>query len=134
MPSSLVKFSDRYGAGEQKLFWNRAEQDGLPFRGAYAPSMPEEEYEARVVRVADARNAFFDTLDATQNKLYLDVIECVANGWFRLIHLERFWKGSTQHYVEWLEYYMEDGSRTPFSRNNVMELSGGQQDLPGTIG
>jgi hypothetical protein len=127
MPSSLVKFSNRTTSAGRNLWWNRAEIDGLPFRGPFAPIMPEEEYEARVVRVADARNAFFDVTDAQENKLYLDVLECVFNGWFQMIHLERFWRQTTLHYVEWVEYYLEDGTRTPYS-GQIMELTHGQQN------
>ncbi len=131
MPSSLIKFSNRTRSGNSNLWWQRSDVDGLPFRGPYAPIMPEAEYEARVVRVADARNAFFDVSVPGQNKLYLDVLECCANGWFRLVHLERFWRETTQHYVEWFEYYLEDGTRTPFANAQIMELAHGQQDFLG---
>jgi hypothetical protein len=93
--------------------------------------MPEEEYAARVVRVADARNAFFDVTVEGENRQYLDVMECCFNGWFRLVFIDRFWKGTTKHYVEWVEYYMEDGARTPYSPNTLVELSSGQQNFLG---
>lgn len=133
MPSSLVKFSDRHDAGGgRKLFWSRSDVDGLPYRGASPPFMTDEEFEAKAVRVADARNNFFDVSDPQQNKAYLDVLECCFNGWFQMIHLERFWRQSTCHYVEWVEYYMEDGTRTPFHNpNQIMELAHGQQNLLG---
>jgi hypothetical protein len=76
--------------------------------------MPEEEYETRAVRVADYRNAFFDVTDPAENKLYQEVMECCANGWFYLSFIDRFWNKTTKHYVEWVEYYMEDGSRFPY--------------------
>src|ERR1019366_5092936 len=113
--SGLVKFYNRKGADAQKLYWNRAEVDGVPFRGPQPPFMTEAEYETRTVRVADARNAFFNVHDPEQNKQYLEVLECCYNQWFQMVHLERFWNNSTLHYVEWVEYYMEDGTRTPFA-------------------
>jgi len=135
MPSSLVKFANRTQAPNgQKLFWDRVGIDNLPFRGAHAPMLTSEEFEDRAVRVADARNAFFDVMDPTQNKQYLDVVECVWNGWFRLVHLERFWvdeagNRTTKHYVEWVEFYLEDGTRTPFLTGGITELAHGQQNL-----
>lgn len=117
MASGLVRFADRVTSGKDKLSWQRvvAGADEYPYRGV-APSLREDEYEARTVRVADFRNNFFDVGDAEANRQYRDVMECVANQWFHLIHLERFWVDpdghrTTCHYVEWIEYYLEDGSR-----------------------
>lgn len=123
MPSSLVKFNNRLVSNGKRLFWDRSDVDGLPFRGPFAPIMPDEEYEARVVRITDARNAFFDVTKPEENKNYLDVLECCANGWFKLWYLKRFWRSTTQHYVEWFEYYLEDGTRTPFLAPGQMELA-----------
>jgi len=137
MPSSLVKFSNRTRAsGGRHLHWNRLEFDGLPFRGDMAPIMPEEEYEARAVRISDFRNGFFDVQDAQENKWYCDVMECCFNGWFKLWYEEKFWVGpdgkrTTKHYLEWVEYYMEDGTRTPFVTSGMMEMAHGQQNLLG---
>lgn len=126
MGTSLVKYANRTKAeGGNKVWWHRAEIDGVPFRGPAPPIMPEEEYENRVVRVADYRNAFFDTANREQNKDFLEIMECCANGWFYLCHLERFWQKTTKHYIEWIEYYMEDGTRTPFSTTGIMECANG---------
>lgn len=131
MTTSLVKFFDKTAAPDgKKLFWSRAPLDGVPFRGAHAPMFTEDEYETRVVRVADPKNDFFDVTVAAQNRAYLEVLDAVANGWFKLIYIERFWNQTTKHYVEWVEYYMEDGTRVPFSPPGVMELSHGQGSLP----
>lgn len=127
--SSLVKFANRTKSGNRNLYWGRADIDGLPFRGQYAPIMPEDEYQDRVVRIADFRNGFFDVNDPQQNKLYCDIMECCANGWFQLRHQIFFWNDTTKHYVEWMEYYLEDGSRTPFTSNGIMELGHGAQLL-----
>jgi hypothetical protein len=132
MASSLLKYSDRNKASGKNLFWNRVATgaDEIPYRGARAPLYREEEFEAKTIRVADARNAFFDVHDPAQNQSYLDIIECCFNGWFRLVHLERFWHNTagqrtTLHYVEWVEFYLEDGSRTPYAVAGSMELPGG---------
>lgn len=139
MPSSLVKFSNRTQSGGKKLFWDRVNQDNLPFRGQFAPMYRDDEWEDRTVKVADARNGFFDVRDPLSNKQYLDVLECCFNGWFQLVHLERFWQDPSgnrtcYHYVEWVEYYMEDGSRTPYLTQGIAELAHGQQNLLGHPG
>lgn len=131
MSSSLIKFMGRQDGGDgRKLFWGRADTDGLPFRGHHAPIMPDEEYEARVVQVADAKNAFFDVADAAQNKAYLAVLDGACNGWYKIVFVERFWQNTTRHYVEWIEYFCEDGSPRPFtSTSGMMELAHGSGHL-----
>ncbi len=127
MTTSLVKFYSQQtptghkavgiAGANNKVFWGRAAQDGAPFIGPFAPNMPEEEYEERVTRVAYPMNGFFDVTDSAKNAEYLEIIDCCLNKWFQLIHLERFWNGTTKHYVEWAVYYMQDGSRltlTPY--------------------
>jgi hypothetical protein len=130
--SSLCKYfsqTDRHGP----LHWGRASADGIPFRGTI-PLVREEEFEARVVRVPDFNNAFFDVTVPAENKQFNDVMERCVNGWFTLVFIERFWQQSTKHYVEWVEFYLEDGAqaRAP----NLMEgFSGGeQQNLSGYPG
>lgn len=136
MPSSIVKYAGRAKQGDQNLFWTRVQagEDSAPFRGAFAPMFRDEEYEARAVRVVDARNAFFDMTKPEERQQYLDVVDCILNGWFRLVHMERFWVDqtghrTTLHYVEWAEFYMEDGTRTPFS--NPLELGNGLPNVHG---
>ena len=127
MSTSLVKFFNRTTSNNgNKLFWDRAAVDGLPFRGPYAPVMPEEEFEARVVRVADARNGFFDVQNPEENRAFLQVVDACFNGWFQCVYIERFWNGTTKHYIEWVEYYLEDDTRTPFKTQGVMEVPNGQ--------
>lgn len=121
MPSSLIKYTNRTERNGQRLFWQRADVDGFPFRGPHAPFIPEEEYEHRVVRVVDFKNGFFDITKPEENQAYCDVMEGIANGWFQLRHQTYFWNNSTSHYIEWLEYFMEDGSRVPALTGGVME-------------
>lgn len=121
--SSLIHYASRQKAHGQRLHWGRVGQDGLPFLGNRFPMVPDEEYEERVVRVAKPQNGFFNARNAKQNKIFLDVLECIANGWYRLIYIKRFWRGTTKHYIEWCEYYMADGSRVPFQSGNIMEMN-----------
>ncbi len=112
--SSLAKFSNRRSHGGQQLHWNRADRDGAPFRGNM-PFLTEEEYDQRVVRVGDPKLAFFDMSKEDQVKAYLDVVDGIVNHWFELVFIQRFWKTDPPtHYVEWIEYFYEDGQRAPY--------------------
>ena len=116
MPNNLIKFVNKTdGNGRGNLFWGRADIDGLPFRGKEAPLLRTEEFEDRLVRVADPKNATFYTGDEEQNIKYLEVMDGVANGWFHLVFVER-WRedGDKRHhvYMEWLEYFLEAGPPT----------------------
>lgn len=131
-PSPLIKFANRTRSGDgRSLYWDRAAIDGLPYRGEAPPMLTEDEYEARAVRIADAQNGYFDTLNPEENKVYLAIVEACCNGWFQCLHIERFWQGTTKHYVEWTEYYMEDGTRAPYRNNSIMEVGNGQRNGAG---
>ena len=121
MANSLVKFTSRKdGNGRGQLFWNRADVDGLPFRGQMAPILREEEYEERVVRVADPKNGTYYTGDPEQNADYLKVMDGISNGWYHLIFVDRWRESEDKHhyiYIEWVEYYLEDGKPTPYQQS-----------------
>lgn len=124
--SSLIKFANRTTSDGRKLFWDRADLDGYPFRGAAAPMLTQDEWDEKVVRVADPRNGFFEVTESQQNAEFLHVLDGIANGWFQLIHIQRFVNETMKHYVEWVEFYLEDGTRTPFMSPGVMELNNAQ--------
>jgi|TARA_R110000824_G_scaffold169171_4_gene346234 hypothetical protein len=115
MTNNLIKFINRTdGNGRGNLYWGRADKDGLPFRGQEAPLLREEEFDQRLVRVADPKNGTFYTGDAEQNKKYLEVMDGAANGWFHIVFVDR-WRDDDKHhhvYLEWLEYFLEDGQPT----------------------
>lgn len=141
MGSSLVKFLNQQqgGNGRGKLFWGRLDKDGLPFRGPFAPNLTEDEYEERVVRVADPHNGTFRTWIPEENNAYLEVIDKVLNGWAVTLYQDT-WKqrikidGKLQrrpvHYLVWAEYYLEDGSRT--TAHQPLELIHGQGNFSGS--
>lgn len=123
MSSSLVKFARQNQAGNgQPLNWGRADVDGLPYRGVPTP-MRDEEFDDRVVRVADYKNDFFDVKIEEQNKRFLEVMDRCANGWYELKFIERFHLGTNAHYLEWVEYYLEDGKPTP-AANGALSYAG----------
>ena len=113
MPNQLIKFINRTDGGDRgKVYWGRAGVDGLPFRGENPPLMREEEFQDRLVKVADAKNSTFYTGEEEDNKKYLSVMDGVSNGWFHLVFVERWREDKDKHhhiYMEWLEYYLEDG-------------------------
>lgn len=131
MPTSLVKFASRIDGGDRgKLYWGRADIDGAPFRGQQPPLLSQEEFEARVTKVADVKNGTFRTWVEEDNKGYLDVLDKIANSWAECVFVER-WRDveSGRHavYIEWIEYYLEDGSR--YSIPQGSELSYGSANL-----
>jgi len=129
--SSLVKFRNQIDGGNRgMLFWGRAVVDGLPFRGPQAPMLRQEEYEARVVRVADPQNGTFKTWVQGENDAYRKVMDMILNGWAQCIFVERWRDAETDRhvvYIEWAQYYMEDGA--PTSLQSPQELSYGQPNL-----
>jgi hypothetical protein len=130
--SSLVKFySSKSKSGGDKVYMGRVAVDGVPFRGTSPPFMTEDEFEQRTVKVSDFRNAFFDVNEEADNRAYREVWECCLNGWFKPLCLIRFWQGTTKHYMEWVEFYLEDGSRAPYMTPGMMEVASGQ---PGILG
>lgn len=126
---SLVKFTNRHLHRGKKLHWGRADQDGLPYRGAFAPQYTADEFEDRVVRVADPQCEVFDLSDPEQKQAYLQVIDGVVNGWFQCLFVNR--RGSRKDprrvyvHIEWVEYFLEDGHPTPFLSPGTMELANG---------
>ena len=109
--SGILKYMK---ASTPNLFWGRASYDGVPFRGAIAPMLREEEYEVRAIRVCDAKVRTFDMSEPDDAAAYRDVLDRVMNGWYTITHTQRNWdpdKKCMIVYVEWVEQYMED-SRT----------------------
>jgi hypothetical protein len=124
-PSSLFKFMQNVNGGDRgHLHWGRADIDGAPFRGHTIPMAPEDELANRLTRVADPKNQIFDLSDPTQNRAYLDVLDKIVNGWGQLLNRsrrtvihriklketgEKVARMQVLMYVEWIEYFMEDG-------------------------
>jgi len=134
MANSLVKFAARTeGNGRGKLYWGRADVDGLPFRGASPPFFTEAEFDSRVVRVADPQNGTFRTWIKEENKAYLDVLDKILNNWAQLLFVER-WRSKKrgQHvvYIEWAEYFLEDGQPAQAAIGPGGTISYGQQSIP----
>ena len=121
-PSSLIKFmSEKSSNGRGKLHWARAGEDGAPFRGPQAPMMTEEEFDERLVRVGDPQIEIFDIGDPEQRALYKAVMDRIVNGWAQCQFVERQFAPATSSwivYIEWVEYFMEDGM--PMASHNPL--------------
>lgn len=129
---SLAKFTNRQVHRGKRLHWGRADEDGLPYRGAFAPMMTGEEFEERTVKVADPHAETFDLSRPEHKASYLNVMDGIANGWFQCLYVRRWETDSNiDGYVriEWVEYFLEDGHRTPYVTHSMMELAHGQQSL-----
>lgn len=104
--SSILQFRHVREKDAKPLWWGRADIDGLPFRGS-APLLKEAELERASIQVAELQAKFFDMQDPEQMREYLGVMSACESGWFQLKFIERFHNGSSRHYVEWTENYME---------------------------
>lgn len=124
--SSLVNYFSETENQNGRLYWNRVDRDGLPFRGN-PELIREEEFEERVVRVPDYNNGFFDTSKPKENRRFNEIMERCVNQWYHLVFIERFWQGSTMHYIEWVEFYLQDGTKAKAPLMPSMEAHGGRQ-------
>lgn len=118
-----------------KLFFGRVSEDGAPYRGPAPPMYTDEEYEARVVRVGEPHAETFDLSDPKQTEKYLNVLNGCVNGAFQCLFVERYRspKNPRRWYarIEWVEFYMEDGTPAPFMPPGMMEQNGGQANFFG---
>jgi len=112
MSDGLVKFRDVQKTGDRSLYWSRASIDGAPLRARAAPTYTEQEFEEKVVRVKDFQFRKFRMRNREDRKAYREVMDRIANGWYQLVHIRRNWRKEV-FYVEWVEFYMEDGTRAP---------------------
>ena len=107
---SLLKFVDETKTKDgANLHWSRADIDGVPFRGVPVP-LKEEEYEAKTIKSFSAYNGVFYTGKKEENDKYLEVLDKTANGWWQLVHIDRYRKDGDPYfhiYVEWLEPYRQ---------------------------
>jgi hypothetical protein len=113
--NSLIQFvvEQKDHAGQQ-LHWGRADEDGAPFRGERL-MLTEDEYDSRVVRIKEAHNDTFNTADPASNRRYLRLLSKAAHGIVQILDIKKRRKRKGKNavkpivYVEWLEFYMQDG-------------------------
>lgn len=131
MPAThLSKFIDRQTDGHGgRLYWNRVDLDGLPYRheGAEPPPwLTTEEADDRLVERRDAHVREFRLWDPQDAAEYQDLLDLVVNGLAVLTSPREFgevvytrpdpeWPGGTitearrKVYVEWALRSMTDG-------------------------
>lgn len=114
MSKSLLKYCrQKKHPNGQMLLWNRADEYGAPFRGREVPSMTEAEAEDHLIKVADAKVAFFNVATKKGRQRFIRLMDRIVNGWFKMLFIQRFVKTNpVTHYVEWIEYYLQDGRLT----------------------
>jgi hypothetical protein len=129
MSSSLSKFANRQVHRGQRLHWGRADEDGLPYRGASPPSYTQDEAAERFRKIGDPFAETFDLSKAEDKRAYLDVMDGIINLWFRCIFVDRWQTPENIHgyvRIEWAEYVMEDGSPAPYMNPAMMEAAHAQ--------
>ena len=136
--SSLVRFANQQGENGQPLHWHRAGEDGAPFRGQ-PQMMREEEYEQRAVRVGDPKVKIFTISPdhAEEVAEYQDVLTKVVNGgWGQILHVDRQYNAEKGHwmvYLEWVQWYMQDGHPSAAQEQNTQAGSTNGQQQPSLI-
>lgn len=120
---SIVKFANRCAASTgSELHWGRAAEDGAPFRGPIV-MYKNDEYDRKVVRVADAHVEVFDIGDPEQKLAYQTILDRAASGWYQILTRDCKWvddeRGTRMFvYVEWVENYYEDGAPAGYRMTN----------------
>ena len=119
---SFLKFRPEAGPDRGQVYWNRAQRDGLPFRGSHPPLLRDEEFDEFSERVDDVKTGLFDTSDLTQRlpagdtkaRTYREVLDGIVAGWFRLVFRDHKWSTDVETgqpvmhiYIEWTEPYLE---------------------------
>jgi hypothetical protein len=132
--TSLVKFfSETKGNGRGPIHWGRAGEDGAPFRGDVPTGMTEDEFSQRLAKVADSKNGTFDTSKSDENKAYLHILDKITNQWADCLFVDRRFDENTGHwlvYIEWVEYYMEDGTAAAAQSAQMSRVTNEQRLLP----
>lgn len=110
---SLTKFQNGFpqpAADGRNLYFNRADLDGAPFRGGFAPLLKDDEYENLAHRVCDAHVEQFNLSNEEERSRYQQILDCAANQWFTILFIDRQYDKDAKSWVvliEWAEWYME---------------------------
>ena len=93
MPSFLKYHDDeaiRRGNGRGPLYFGRAREDGMPFRGA-PPLLREEEWDEYTQQTNDFGRGIYDWSDPKQATELDAIMDKVANGWYHLLYHDTRW-------------------------------------------
>jgi len=128
---SLFKFfgeqGDLHGG---RLFWSK--NLPVPFRGAFAPTLTQNELESEVDVQYDYHSEFFDLLDPEQKVKFDWVMDRIVNGLFthhfvcRNVDHE---KGRVTVYIEWSQKYAQLSPQARAARNQGHVISPGSSGL-----
>ena len=102
-------FGNRENADNQPLFWGRAAEDGMPFRGKQQLYASDDEYDDQVQTVSDFKFKLFDLKNPQEAAEYINVRDRITNGWYSELFIERIITDTTQKiFLEWVEYFKQD--------------------------
>lgn len=109
MSHSLSQFVDRQKAKDgDRIYWGRAAYDGLPLKSRSAPPvMSDEEFQQFTYNSGYFFCEFFNMDDKVQRETYERTWTAIVRGWYKLVHITRFWNNTNFHYLEWVERYKE---------------------------
>lgn len=77
-------------SAEQPLHWNRARQDGMPFRGQPA-LLRDEEYDEFTEQVKDFDAGLFHMDSPEELAKMRGVLDKVCNGWYKVVDYDKQW-------------------------------------------
>jgi len=85
---------------------------GLPLRtkSSATPLLTKEEIQNELVLVSECHQATFDLARKEDRFVYKWVWDRIINGWFQLIHIERYWDEREKKpyvYMEWAQVYAQ---------------------------
>lgn len=117
---SVLKYVNEQGTEHGgRLFWPGAA--GFPVRGAYAPTMREDELAAQTEIHHDFKSKEFNLGDPEQKAEYDSIMDRIVNGWYVQLAKEA-WRdvetGFRKVYLEWTQRY---GVITPTSAQLFMQ-------------
>lgn len=93
MPSFLKYQEDeafRQGNGRGPLYFGRARDDGMPFRGQ-APLLREEEWDEYTQQTNDFGRGIFDWSIPEQARQLDEIMDKVVNGWYHVLDIDTRW-------------------------------------------
>jgi hypothetical protein len=116
MSQSLFKhFGEQGNEHGGRLFWSGS-LGNVPFRGAHAPTLTEDELQTQVGLSYDFNCDIFDLSDKDQRARYRWVMDRIVNRWFVLHKVERALVAAEKTVIVYLEWSQRYGELSPSAR------------------
>lgn len=104
--------------------WSEA-LNGLPFRGAHAPTLTREELERDVTVAWDFKFDSFDLTDPGDQERYRWVMDRAVNKWFYVHFVERHWIETEKKYIIYVEWSQRYGELSPVAKAGARSVTHG---------